>query len=209
MPATSHASTLPDIDELRRRCQALAVLDAILCPEWEYRYFSFNADWSEHEMLASMRNGEGDDFQILFHPDGAVIKGYVHASVMAKDCPWPELMEGIPATLLGGIEEFAVDKTTFCLWQASDASTWTAGSLTTYPEGDDPDGSAQLLSFLDGNPVTYQTWGESYYGVRLNPRAVEHIYRHELLNPFIVKTLNSEVQLDEVRAEIRDIGFPV
>jgi hypothetical protein len=34
--STRHLSNLPDIDNLRRLCQSLAMLDAILSPEWEY-----------------------------------------------------------------------------------------------------------------------------------------------------------------------------
>lgn len=208
MPASQYVERLPEVDELRRRCQALAVLDAILCPEWEYRYFSFNASWSEHEMLASMRNGEGDDWQVLFHPAGTIVKGFAHGSPMAKESPWPGVLDKLPQDLAEGIQEFALAQTTFCLWRKNEDSFWQVGEVE-YPAGSDPDGSDTLLSFLDGDPMTYCKWGESYYGTRLNPRAVEHIYRHEQLTPFVVKTLNSDIQLDEARAEIRDIGFPV
>lgn len=61
---------LPDIESLRRRSQALAMLDAIVCPEWEGRYYSFNASWGETEAMGSMRNGSGDDWFILFSPLG-------------------------------------------------------------------------------------------------------------------------------------------
>ena len=53
---------LPNVDELKRMFQSLALLDAILMPDWEYRYYSFDANWSDEEMLASMRDGSGDAF---------------------------------------------------------------------------------------------------------------------------------------------------
>ena len=96
MPATNYAQTLPEPKELRRRCQVLAVLDAILCPEWEYRYFSFNSNWADGEMLASMRNGEGDDWLLLWSAEGAVLKGFAHTSTMAKNCPWPGVLDNVP-----------------------------------------------------------------------------------------------------------------
>jgi hypothetical protein len=40
------------------------MLDAILYPEWEYRY-SFDAEWGPEEELALMRNGSGDDYAIV------------------------------------------------------------------------------------------------------------------------------------------------
>ncbi|HEX6285588.1 MAG TPA: hypothetical protein VFZ71_11970, partial [Pyrinomonadaceae bacterium] len=67
---------LPNVDELKRISQSLAMLDAILMPDWEYRFYSFDANWSDDEMLASMRNGSGDSFFILFNSAGAIIKGY-------------------------------------------------------------------------------------------------------------------------------------
>ena len=78
-----------------------------------------------------------------------------------------------------------------------------------YPEADDPDGSDLLLHFLDGNPETYQAWAEAYFGSRPNLKAIEHLYNFEPLNPFIVRSLNTEVRLDELRGEIEEIGYPL
>ncbi len=60
MISTQNLSALSTIERLRKLSQALATLDAILCPEWQYRYYSFNAQWDVGEMMASMRNGSGD-----------------------------------------------------------------------------------------------------------------------------------------------------
>lgn len=48
-------SALPDIESSKRLSQSLAMLDAIMSPEWEYRYYSFNSQWGEGEIKASMR----------------------------------------------------------------------------------------------------------------------------------------------------------
>jgi hypothetical protein len=58
--------TIPDVESLKKLCQALAMLDAIISPEWEYRYYSFDSKWAQGEMMASMRNGSGDEYFILF-----------------------------------------------------------------------------------------------------------------------------------------------
>ncbi len=202
--------TLPEIDELKRRCQALAALDSILCPEWEYRYFSFNNTWEPDQALSSMRNGEGDDWLILFSPQGAIVKGFVLASKMAQDCPWPGVVDAVPEDFAAFTDEpaFAIEKTTFCLWRRSSDSAWNAGPVD-YPGGSDPDGSAKLLQFLDGDRETYQAWGEEYYGARLNPRAIEQIYRHEQLTEFLVRSLNPRARLRDLRPEIEEIGYPL
>ena len=71
-------SLLPSIAETRRITRSLAMLDAILCPEWECRYYNFNCAWGLCEKMASMRNGAGDDWFLLFNSEGAVLKGYHH-----------------------------------------------------------------------------------------------------------------------------------
>jgi len=55
----------PDIPTFRRLTRSLAVLDAILSPAWEDRYYSFNAHWGPGELMASMRNGQGDQWFAL------------------------------------------------------------------------------------------------------------------------------------------------
>ncbi len=202
--------TLPEIEELKRRCQALAALDSILCPEWEYRYFSFNASWAPGEALSSMRNGEGDDWLILWSPQGAIIKGFVLASKMAEDCPWPGVVDSVPEEFASFVGEpaFAIDKTTFCLWRRTSDPSWNVGPVDR-PSGQDPDGCGKLLRFLDGEPATYKAWGEEYYGARLNPRAIEQIYRHEQLTEFLVRSLNPKAKLRHLRPEIEEIGYPL
>src|SRR5947209_6238038 len=83
--STRHPANLPPPDRLLKLCQSLALLDAILSPEWEYRSYSFNAHWDVEKRLqmGSMRNGSGDEFFILFSPQGAVILGCMHESAMA------------------------------------------------------------------------------------------------------------------------------
>ncbi len=49
-----------------------------MSPEWEYRYYSINSKWDEGEMMASMRNGSGDEYFILFDSHGAIMKGFDH-----------------------------------------------------------------------------------------------------------------------------------
>jgi hypothetical protein len=51
-PSTQSLSDLFSIGDLIRQSKALAMLDAILSPEWEYRYYSFNSKWGPGEMMA-------------------------------------------------------------------------------------------------------------------------------------------------------------
>ena len=69
---------LPSSATLERTCKGLALLDAILCEDWQYRLFSFNAAWSadRRERMASMRNGEGDAWFIVFVGEHAFFKAF-------------------------------------------------------------------------------------------------------------------------------------
>jgi len=210
MTAREAREWLPETEELRRLCQSLAALDAILCPEWEFRYFSFNSEWAPGEMLSSMRNGEGDDWLILWNRHGAIIKGFVHDAPMAEDCPWPGVLDRVPGEFTGFLDDptTARRQTTFCLWRRPDDDGWCVGDFEPPDADEDPDGARKLLHFLDGDPETYRQWGEEYFGVRLNPNAVEHLYRHLPLTPFVVRSLNPEVDLRELEGELRSIGYP-
>jgi len=60
--STRNLEGLPDVTRLKRLLQSMAMLDAILMPEWEYRHYSFNAHWGEDDMMGSMRDGAVDEF---------------------------------------------------------------------------------------------------------------------------------------------------
>lgn len=40
-------------------CRPLAILDVILSPDWEGRYYCMSAGWADGEEMASMRNESG------------------------------------------------------------------------------------------------------------------------------------------------------
>ena len=60
------ARALPEAAVLRDHCRSMAMLEAVLNPEWAYRSYAFNAHWSATETMASMHNGSGDEFSIVF-----------------------------------------------------------------------------------------------------------------------------------------------
>lgn len=210
MISTRDLSELPEVEGLMRLTRSLATLDALLCPEWEFRYFSFNDQWEPNEKLALMRNGEGDDWMVLFTPAGAVIKGYAVAAPMARQSPWPKLFENLPAELSSFQNEaaYSIDRTTFCIWRRHQDANWQRGSVE-FPPGEDPDGSANLLRFLDGRPQTYKRWADEYFGMSLNVSAIERIYRNVPLSPGLAAALNPEMNYREVCDEIAEIGYPI
>ena len=65
-PSTQNLPGLAITAEMKKLCQSLALLDAVIYPDWQGRYYSFNDCWDTNVSLASMRGGSGDDYFILF-----------------------------------------------------------------------------------------------------------------------------------------------
>src|SRR5688572_20967044 len=93
MITTQNIQAMPGVESVKRICKAVAVLDAIICPDWEFRYYSYNSKWSENEAFFEMRNGEGSHMLILFREEGCVINGF------CPECKQPgksKLTAGLP-----------------------------------------------------------------------------------------------------------------
>ena len=215
MISTRDLSLLPDVDGLRSTLQSMAMLDAVLCPEWQFRYYSFNAAWSPGEQMGSMQNGSGDDFIAHFGPAGCWLKGFAHEYPMTpyRENPkrvWPGVLDAVPDEFAACLREpaFSVQDVTFCTWRHYSDRSWQIGRIE-FPAGHpDPDGSEFLLSDLDGRPETYQAWAINYYEREVSLAAVEHVYRHRPLTPEIVVQLNPELSLAELVADMNEIGYP-
>lgn len=210
MISTRNLDELPDIASLRRLTRSLAMLDAIQSPEWESRYYSFDSHWGDGEMMASMRNGQGDHWFALFTRDGVVLLGLDHEAPMFRpDDPWPGLVDSLPPELAPAVSEPAFDarNCTFCIWRRTDGARWERGPVR-FADGDDPDGSAQLLQLLDGRPESYRAFAADYYEVDLPLDSVAAVYRHEPLTRTLIERLNGDVTLEELRDDIAEIGYP-
>ncbi len=190
IPSTFNLSAIPNIDDLKKLCQSISTLEAIICQEWEYRYYSYQKDWdaSAGEECMEMRNGSGDHFFVLFSKDGAIINGLAYESKM---CNWAEaevksksfiqkIFDKKQKQLKQNIWTGVVDKvpkefqhfifgepiksigTTFCIWRKYSDSKWNKGDFL-YPNDDYKDGSEDLLFILDGYPATYHQFAIGYY----------------------------------------------
>jgi hypothetical protein len=214
MVTKKRLDTIPNVELLKKLCQSLATLDAIISPEWEYRYYSFNSKWAEGEMMASMRNGSGDEYFILFNSQGAIMKGFAHESSMSpwasdSEQVWPGVLDQVPAEFGGFLTEpaFSMAETTFCVWRRNGDPSWQTGQIE-YPDEDDPDGSEDLLFILDGEPKTYQEFAEQYYERAIDLSVVMSVYERESLTPQMIEKLNPEVSVESVASDLEQIDYP-
>ena len=91
---TRNPGERPDIPTFRRLTRSLAVLDAILSPVWEDRYYSFDAHWAQGKLMASMRNGQGDHW---FPGENAAKAGSVNWNKHLQHSPFAERIPAILA----------------------------------------------------------------------------------------------------------------
>ena len=207
---------LPEIDKVRRLSRALAMLDAVLSPEPEFRCYSFDSRWSPTEETALMRNGSGDEYSIVFSPEGAIAQGFDHESPMSpwqhpSMQSWPGLFIGVPDELAPALNEPAFQdeqgnrSVTVCFWRTPADDRWHCGPV----ENAAKDGADWLFNLLaDGRPEAYLSFAEDYYEVPLELDAVHHVYAQMPLTEEIVTALNPEVRLKDLKDDIAEIGYP-
>lgn len=195
---------LPPIPELRRVTQSLAMLDAILSPEWDYRYYSFNSAWGPEQEMASMRNGSGDEWFLLLDQAGAAIKGFAHEIADGSIIP-QEIRAQVPAEFSSFLNEpaFSMQHATFCYWRRTEDSAWSKviGGL-------DDDGADWLLWLLVSGPSGYKEWAEDYFEVPVALDAVKALFDRQPLSESIILTLNPEAGIDFTYGQAQEIGYP-
>lgn len=209
--STSDLRGMPDLDGFRRLCKSLAALDAVLSPEWAYRYYSFDAEWNrDHgDMLASMRDGSGDKWFAIICPAGAVIQGLAHEALtfeMGKPKPW--VFEDLPIAFRKNLlNEPAAEATssTYCIWRLATDSEWHCGLASGQSV---EDGSGEHLAILSGDPRAYVSFAEEYYEVEVALEDVRVAYDHEPITRELAGRLNSEADWEALQADLKKIGYP-
>ena len=216
MISTRNLGLLPDVAVLRAAYQAMAMLDAIIQPEWENRYFSFSGEPTEDGIsVGSMRNGSGDDVHAIFGLAGCLLRGFAHEHEMSPyaqhpKCVFPGVLEDVPDEFADCRAALHMDwwqAITFCIWRRHSDSKWHHGKIN-FPDSSDPDGSADLLAAYDGRPETYHRWAEEYYQPRrFKLAAVRSVFEHRPLTKKIIRDLNPRRLLSDLHEEIRQIGY--
>jgi hypothetical protein len=213
------ARALPEIPDLRDHCRSLAMLEAILSSARDDRVHCFDAHWSEGEETASMCDGSGDEYSIVFSAAGAYVRGFAHESPMspyAGNGPWPGVLDDVPAVFRPCVEEPAFSDeegmplVTACLWRGAGEAAWRTGSIgfPVAAEGD-PDGAGRLFRLLvDRSPEAFRDFAEDYYQTPVSLAAVRHGYRLEPLTDAVVGALSPGTAVDRLAVDIAAIGYP-
>lgn len=207
MISTKDYSLLPDRNTVQATSKAISVLDAILSPDWEYRYYSYNNNWADDEEFFEMRDGAGDQMLVLFRPDGCVINGYAHEFEQPNKA---QLTTNLPAIF----EEFIFGEpvnsvgTTFCLW-TTEQKNWQIGEIEHHENA-----SEEFLNVLDGNPQTYTDWAVEYFDENeIDASALltlaTKIYAGQALSKeMVLAVVKSFADWEQLEADLEEIGYP-
>lgn len=211
-------AALPHPARLRDLCRVLAVLDAVLSPEWESRYYSFDPEWSDGEAMASMRNGSGDDWFCWFGDAGVAILGFDHESPMSPYATdpkrtWPGVTDGLPGAFVGPVlrePAFAGEDVTFLFWHELGNVGWRSGPVELPDDGQDLSGADLHLELvLADDPADYLAFAEDYYEATLSLADVTSVWSGAALTAELVSTLNPSAVVSEALAEADKLGHPV
>ncbi|MBE1496034.1 hypothetical protein H4696_003134 [Amycolatopsis lexingtonensis] len=212
------ARRLPAIPDLRALCRALAVLDAVLSPGSEHGYHLYDAAWAPGEEMASMRDGAGNEYSVVFTAAGAYVRGFDHESPMSPYAtddyePWPGVLDDVPAVFQECVKEPAFcDETgtpyvTVSLWREHGDTAWRHGTITFPGNGDD--GADWLFALLtDGTPEAFRDWAQDYHEMPIDLDAVRHVYAGQPLTADVVTALNPATTLAAVADRVVAIGYP-
>lgn len=195
--AILHINDLPSIDEVKKISQGLALIDAIIMPEWEYRFFSFNSNWDgcQGEMMASMKDGSGGEYFINFTEKG--VAGKVFFEGLLTDVL--QSLEFMPNCFSNFKNEaaFNIDNATLFFWKENDSIAWRSSpeNLKDYP----------LLSFLSNGVVAYHRWAESYYEKTININVLKDVFTSLVITGNQLAILNSDITLEDLEEDLQEI----
>ncbi|MFJ6935569.1 hypothetical protein [Streptomyces sp. NPDC101132] len=207
---------LPDPAVLAARCRAFSLLDSIL--DDGLPTHSFVRGWREGVDLATMENGSGDQYAVVFDPAGVFLYGFDHEcdATPWREEPrshWPGLLDGLPTPLAHypSAPEFRFDgffDATVCAWRETGSARWACGPVEF--GGGESDGADWLFDLLaDGSPEAYARFAEDYYERPVDLEAVRSVLRGAPLTRETVAALSPAADFESVAVTARALDHPV
>ena len=176
---------------MREALKNLATLESIVCPEWEYRYFSYNADWSEHEEMASMRDGCGSEWFVWFKSGVTAYKCYSSEDGAMDNLE--EATNNFPAKFDEFLNEaaFSMQRAT-CIWYMEEIQWVKFGKEAIHIIG--------LQDVLSWEAKDYCSWAAAYYEREIAEKPAAEILAGRL-NESVALQLNPELNWEQFSAE--------
>jgi hypothetical protein len=165
-------------------------------PNWELRYFSFNQGWDVEadESMASMRDGEGQSYFIVFSPAGAIGKVY-DPQIGKIDLQ----LEHIPSCFSSFLNEpaFDIGISSYLFWFQKDDENWSTLANN--------EASFEALSCLNYSSEQYVEWAEIYYDGNWNRAALIGIFETLSINDRVIANANVNLSMADLEEDIFEI----
>lgn len=198
---------VPQPKELYEILLILAKLEIILQEEEWLRYYSFEKAWSDQTALAVIDNGAGDDVQIIFAPEGVIVKGFDHESGLSPHAQeeyavYPGIYNTVPEQLLTYLHspQIEFEDVTFCIWRTIEDESWQKG-MVDIPVDED-DGFEFLMGTIHTTATSYCEWAEGYYEMPIPSDVISTIYNGAVITADTIKQLNPERHVEDVLKEL-------
>jgi len=185
------------IREITKKLKSIALLEAIISPEWEYRYYSYNSNWGEGEEMASMRDGSGDEWFLWVKNDLAALKVMSHEFGTLNDIE--AIKNQFPTDYASFISEpaFSINEST-SLWYLSETE-WVKFDVNE-------EETEKLIKVFEFTASEYKEWAENYYENEFPLEAIEKIMAGNCSDNE-VHLLNEDLSYKDIEEEINEIGY--
>lgn len=183
--------------ELRSTLQGFALCDAILMPDWELRYYSFNIVWnlSAKEEMGSIRNGEGMEAFFLFSPNG--VAGKILNDKLVSNVK--KILKNIPKGFSNFKIEpaFSLQNVSYYMWKEDADIFWQISPEENW--------SMEGLELLMGGIEAYHSWAEAYYCKKIDLSALVQVFTLKKIDNVLLQKLNCERSFDEIQEDFAEI----
>lgn len=211
-PSSRRLDLVPQPDELQRRCQALALLEAGLNRNPSTRWHVFGS--SDDQRTCRVSDGSGNEAMYWFRDEVAVIRGFDHESPITPWAQepmalWPGIYETAPSFVAESptIEVAGVESVTFCFWWSDGA--WRRGPVEFPPSVHaDPDGSEYLLKPVASVGKATAFLG-GYYERAVDSGLVGAVFEGQPIEGELLAAMAIDVTPGDLVAEASRIGYPV
>ena len=188
---------IPDLKTLARTIQGFSFCDALLEPDWDLRYFSYDAGWNsaKREAMGSVRNGHGLEIFFLFSNGFAIGKIFDGAGCNVS----MDIIQSLPETFESFKSEpaFGLNEVTFLAWSTSADENWSFfPSKATLPD---------VFSVFSGGIEAYHQWAEDYYGRKIDKTALFQAFYTLEIDQETLQKLETVLSLAEIQEELKTI----
>lgn len=197
-----HIKDLPKIEDIINISKSIAMIEAILMPEWEFRYFSFNKNWDNNQYMASLRDGEGSHYYILFNINNNII------DCLGKIYDKDSLVDKNIQSIIKGMENFKLflDEVAF---ENNEATLYFSfNHFKNVWESIPFEKNVPFLGIFKYKEEVYVPWAEQYYETDIDKKTIREIFEFKPLTQKMVSKLNKKLSIKDVLEDINEIGYP-